>query len=46
MERGKILPKRLSAVGYGEVKALFLNDSEYHKERNRRVEITLEMKEG
>lgn len=46
VEEGKILPKRLSAVGYGDVKALFPNDSKYNKARNRRVEIILEMKEG
>ncbi len=40
-EKGDILPKRLSAVGYGESKPLVLNDTEDHKRLNRRVEIVI-----
>lgn len=40
---GKVSPERLSAVGYGESKPLFPNDSPANKGRNRRVEIILEM---
>lgn len=42
-QRG-IFPKRLSAVGYGESKPLFPNDSDENKAKNRRVEIILVMK--
>jgi chemotaxis protein MotB len=45
VESGKIPPQRLSAVGYGEAKPLFLNDTSEHKARNRRVEIVLMTKE-
>ena len=41
VESGKIPPRRLSAVGYGEAKALFPNDTPEHKAKNRRVEIIL-----
>lgn len=39
-----ISPKRLSAVGYGESKPLFPNDSAVNKAKNRRVEIVLVIK--
>lgn len=39
---GKINPKRLSAVGYGESRPLVANDSPANRARNRRVEIVLE----
>jgi len=38
---GPIAPERLSAVGYGQSRPLFLNDTPEHKARNRRVEIVL-----
>ena len=41
IEVGKILPKRLSAVGYGETKPLFPNDTQENRSRNRRVEIII-----
>ena len=41
IESGKVLPRRLSAVGYGEAKPLFPNDTADHKRRNRRVEIVI-----
>ena len=44
VEIGKIPPQRLSAVGYGESKPLFSNDTTEHRAANRRVEILLEMK--
>ena len=37
----EISPQRLSAVGYGESKPLFANDTPEHRARNRRVEILL-----
>ncbi len=43
VEIGKIPPQRLSAVGYGESKPLFPNDTTEHRAANRRVEILLEM---
>jgi chemotaxis protein MotB len=45
VESGKIPPERLSAVGYGEAKPLFPNDTSEHKAGNRRVEIVLMMEE-
>jgi chemotaxis protein MotB len=45
VESGKIPPQRLSAVGYGEAKPIFPNDTSDHKARNRRVEIVLMMEE-
>lgn len=46
VEEGKVDPQRLSAVGYGESKPLVPNDSPEHRDRNRRVEIVLEKREG
>jgi chemotaxis protein MotB len=46
MDAGKIDPRRLSAVGYGESKPLYPNDSPQNREKNRRVEIILEMMES
>jgi len=43
VEVGKIPSQRLSAVGYGESKPLFPNDTREHRAGNRRVEILLEM---
>jgi len=43
VEVGEIPPQRLSAVGYGESKPLFPNDTKEHRAGNRRVEILLEM---
>lgn len=45
VETGKIAPKRLSAVGYGESKPLFPDDTPAHRAENRRVEIILTMEE-
>ncbi|MBW1700746.1 MAG: flagellar motor protein MotB [Deltaproteobacteria bacterium] len=45
VEAGKIPSQRLSAVGYGEAKPLFPNDTPEHKAGNRRVEIVLMMEE-
>jgi chemotaxis protein MotB len=42
-DAGKIAPQRLSAVGYGESKPLYPNDSPQNRGKNRRVEIILEM---
>jgi chemotaxis protein MotB len=42
---GKISPRRLSAVGYGDSKPIFPNDTPEHRARNRRVEIVLVMED-
>ena len=42
VEVGKINPKRLSAVGYGESRPMIANDTPANRARNRRVEIVLE----
>jgi chemotaxis protein MotB len=41
---GGVSPERFSAVGYGDSRPLFPNDSLEHKAKNRRVEIVLEIK--
>ena len=46
VDNTKILPKRLSAVGYGETKPLFPNDTPENKSRNRRVEIKITTIDG
>ncbi len=46
VDKGKISPHRLSAVGYGETRPLCQNDTRENRARNRRVEIVLLMKEG
>ena len=38
---GKIMPERLSAAGYGELKPLFPNDTSENKSKNRRVAIVI-----
>lgn len=43
IDTGRIAPQRLSAVGYGDSKPLYPNDSPVNRENNRRVEIVLEM---
>jgi chemotaxis protein MotB len=43
IDAGKIAPQRLSAVGYGESKPLYPNNSPANREKNRRVEIILEL---
>lgn len=45
LKSGDILPSRLSAVGYGDIKPLVKNDSAENKRKNRRVEIVLVNKE-
>jgi chemotaxis protein MotB len=40
-EAGKIDPRRLSAVGYGESRPLVANDTPANRQKNRRVEILL-----
>jgi chemotaxis protein MotB len=40
-DEGRIDPRRLSAVGYGESKPLVNNDSPRNRAKNRRVEIVL-----
>ena len=38
---GKIMPERLAAVGYGESKPLFPNNTPENKKKNRRVAIVI-----
>ena len=38
---GNIMPERLAAVGYGDSKPLFPNDSPENKNMNRRVAIVI-----
>jgi chemotaxis protein MotB len=45
VDKGKIPPERLSAMGYGESRSLFPNDTPEHKAKYRRVEIVLVMEE-
>ncbi|MFN0201609.1 MAG: OmpA family protein [Bacteroidia bacterium] len=40
-EKGKLETERLQAEGYGESRPIFPNDTEEHKEKNRRVEFEL-----
>ncbi|HID95627.1 MAG TPA: flagellar motor protein MotB [Candidatus Latescibacteria bacterium] len=42
VDKARIDPKRLSAVGYGQYHPLFPNDSEEHRARNRRAVIRIE----
>lgn len=35
-------PKKLSAVGYGEFRPIFPNDSDAHRRENRRIEVYVE----
>ena len=41
IEHANVSPLRLSAVGYGDSKPLFSNDTAKHRAKNRRVEIVL-----
>jgi len=41
IEGENIGPERLSAVGYGEYKPLYPNDTEENRARNRRIEINI-----
>lgn len=41
IEHANVSPLRLSAVGYGDSRPLFPNDTTKHKAKNRRVEIVL-----
>lgn len=45
VDAGRIDPRRLSAVGYGESKPLVANDSPSQRAKNRRVEIVLIMED-
>ncbi|MFH1407002.1 MAG: OmpA family protein [Candidatus Omnitrophota bacterium] len=41
IEKNKLLPERLSAVGYGEYKPVVSNDTPEGRQENRRVEIVI-----
>jgi len=41
IEEENILPERLSAVGYGEYRPLYPNDTEENRAKNRRIEINI-----
>ncbi len=45
LKSSNISPSRLSALGFGEHRSLFPNDTPEHRSKNRRVEIILEKKE-
>ncbi len=38
----QVVPQRLSSVGYGELRPIATNDTDYGRTLNRRVEITIE----
>jgi outer membrane protein OmpA-like peptidoglycan-associated protein len=38
----RVIPQRLSSVGYGELRPVASNDTDYGRTLNRRVEITIE----
>lgn len=42
VEQANVPPERLSAVGYGESKPLFPNDTPENRSKNRRVEIVVD----
>jgi len=41
IEKENIIPERLSAVGYGEYKPFYPNDTEENRAKNRRIEINI-----
>ncbi|NIM03084.1 OmpA family protein [bacterium] len=41
IEQENITPERLSAVGYGEYRPLYPNDTEENRAKNRRIEINI-----
>jgi chemotaxis protein MotB len=41
VDQGKLNPKMLSAIGYGEYRPVASNDTEEGKQKNRRVEIVI-----
>lgn len=41
VESGKLNPKKLSAIGYGEYRPVASNDTEEGKKKNRRVEVVI-----
>ncbi len=41
IEENNITPQRLSAVGYGEYRPLYPNDTEENRAKNRRIEINI-----
>lgn len=45
VKNGKVDPRRLSAVGYGDVRPIYSNDTAEHRAGNRRVEILLKTEE-
>ena len=38
----KLPPERFSAVGYGEYRPAFPNDSEENRKKNRRIEVYID----
>ena len=41
VEHAKIVPTRLSFAGYGEFRPKFPNDSDAHRQQNRRVDVVI-----
>ncbi|MGC8971032.1 MAG: OmpA/MotB family protein [bacterium] len=46
VEHVGLSPEKMSAVGYGEYRPLFPNDTEEHRARNRRVDIVVLLEEA
>jgi len=46
IEHVGLSPEKMSAVGYGEYRPLFPNDTEEHRARNRRVDIVVLLEEA
>ncbi|MBC7319026.1 OmpA family protein [bacterium] len=46
VENVGLSPEKMSAVGYGEFRPLFPNDTEEHRARNRRVDIVVLLEEA
>jgi chemotaxis protein MotB len=46
VEHVGLSPEKMSAVGYGEFRPLFPNDSEEHRAKNRRVDIVVLLEEA
>ncbi|HWT04985.1 MAG TPA: OmpA family protein [Xanthomonadales bacterium] len=41
VEHAKIIPTRISFAGYGEYRPKFANDSDAHRQQNRRVDVVI-----
>jgi chemotaxis protein MotB len=41
VEHAKIIPTRISFAGYGEYRPKFANDTDAHRQQNRRVDVVI-----